>query len=118
MPNNYKLFSDPVHGFISVPKGLMMALIQQPEVQRLRRIRQLGVGHLVFPGAEHTRFNHALGAMALMQDALAGIEGKGTPVSPTERTAALAAALCTTSATGRTPTPSNTTLSAIFTTSR
>jgi HD superfamily phosphohydrolase len=93
VPNNYKLFSDPVHGFISVPKGLMMALIQQPEVQRLRRIRQLGVGHLVFPGAEHTRFNHALGAMALMQDALAGIEGKGTPVSPTERTAALAAAL-------------------------
>ena len=93
MPNNYKLFSDPVHGFISVPKGLVMALVQQPEVQRLRRIRQLGVGHLVFPGAEHTRFNHALGAMALMQDALAVIEGKGTRVSPTERTAALAAAL-------------------------
>jgi HD superfamily phosphohydrolase len=70
-----------------------MTLIQQPEVQRLRRIRQLGVGHLVFPGAEHTRFNHALGAMALMQEALAGIEGKGTAVSATERTAALAAAL-------------------------
>lgn len=93
MPQNYKLFSDPVHGFISVPKGLIMALIQQPEVQRLRRIRQLGVGHLVFPGAEHTRFNHALGAMALMQDVLDAIEGKGTPVSQTERTAALAAAL-------------------------
>ena len=93
-PNQrFKLFSDPVHGFISVPKGLIMALVQQPEVQRLRRIRQLGVGHLVFPGAEHTRFNHALGAMALMQDALAGIEGKGTPVSAMERTAALAAAL-------------------------
>lgn len=91
--SRYKLFSDPVHGFISVPKGLIMALVQQPEVQRLRRIRQLGVGHLVFPGAEHTRFNHALGAMALMQDALDVIEDKGTPVSPTERTAALAAAL-------------------------
>jgi len=89
----FKLFSDPVHGFISVPKNLIMDLIQTPEVQRLRRIRQLGVGHLVFPGAEHTRFNHALGAMALMQDALASLSEKGTPISPEEQTAALAAAL-------------------------
>ncbi|WP_103019093.1 HD domain-containing protein [Salinibacter altiplanensis] len=89
----FKLFSDPVHGFISVPKTVIMALIQTPEVQRLRRIRQLGVGHLVFPGAEHTRFNHALGAMALMQDALANLSEKGTPVSPDEQTAALAVAL-------------------------
>lgn len=64
-----------------------------PEVQRLRRIRQLGVGHLVFPGAEHTRFNHALGAMALMHDALTSLSNKGTPISPEEHTAALAAAL-------------------------
>lgn len=89
----FKLFSDPVHGFISVPKNLIMDLIQTPEVQRLRRIRQLGVGHLVFPGAEHTRFNHALGAMALMQDALNSLTEKGTPISAEERTAALAAAL-------------------------
>jgi len=89
----FKIFSDPVHGFISVPKNLIMDLVQTPEVQRLRRIRQLGVGHLVFPGAEHTRFNHALGAMALMQDALTSLEEKGTPVAPEERTAALAAAL-------------------------
>jgi len=89
----FKLFSDPVHGFISVPKALIMDLIQTPEVQRLRRIRQLGVGHLVFPGAEHTRFNHALGAMALMQDALTNLNEKGTPISPDERTAALAVAL-------------------------
>jgi len=89
----FKLFSDPVHGFISVPKNLIMDLIQTPEVQRLRRIRQLGVGHLVFPGAEHTRFNHALGAMALMQDALTSLSEKGTPISPEEQTAALAAAL-------------------------
>lgn len=89
----FKLFSDPVHGFISVPKNLIMDLIQTPEVQRLRRIRQLGVGHLVFPGAEHTRFNHALGAMALMQDALTSLSEKGTPISPEEHTAALAAAL-------------------------
>ena len=89
----FKLFSDPVHGFISVPKNLIMDLIQTPEVQRLRRIRQLGVGHLVFPGAEHTRFNHALGATALMQDALTSLSEKGTPISPEEQTAALAAAL-------------------------
>jgi len=89
----FKLFSDPVHGFISAPKNLIMDLIQTPEVQRLRRIRQLGVGHLVFPGAEHTRFNHAIGAMALMQDALASLSEKGTPISPAEQTAALAAAL-------------------------
>jgi len=89
----FKIFSDPVHGFISVPKNLIMDLLQTPEVQRLRRIRQLGVGHLVFPGAEHTRFNHALGAMALMQDALSSLSEKGTPISPEEQTAALAAAL-------------------------
>ncbi|MFB6274382.1 MAG: HD domain-containing protein [Salinibacter sp.] len=89
----FKLFSDPVHGFISVPKNVIMDLVQTPEVQRLRRIRQLGVGHLVFPGAEHTRFNHALGAMALMQDALTNLSEKGTPISPEEQTAALAVAL-------------------------
>ncbi len=89
----FKIFSDPVHGFISVPKNLIMDLIQTPEVQRLRRIRQLGVGHLVFPGAEHTRFNHALGAMALMQDAIKSLSEKGTPISSEEYTAALAAAL-------------------------
>lgn len=91
--SRFKIFSDPVHGFISVPKNLLMDLIQTPEVQRLRRIRQLGIGHLVFPGAEHTRFGHALGAMALMQDALSNLVEKGTPISGDESTAALAAAL-------------------------
>lgn len=95
MPSNqrFKIFSDPVHGFISVPKNLILDLLQTPEVQRLRRIRQLGVGHLVFPGAEHTRFNHAIGAMALMQDALTSLSEKGTPISAEEQTSALAAAL-------------------------
>ena len=82
-----------MHGFISVPKNLLLDLIQTPEVQRLRRIRQLGLGHLVFPGAEHTRFGHALGAMALMQDTLSNMSEKGTPVSAEEQTAAMAAAL-------------------------
>lgn len=93
MESRFKIFSDPVHGFISVPKTLLLDLLQTPEVQRLRRIRQLGVGHLVFPGAEHTRFGHALGAMALMQDVLTSLSEKGTPISPAEHTAALAAAL-------------------------
>ena len=93
MESRFKIFSDPVHGFISVPKNLILDLIESPEVQRLRRIRQLGVGHMVFPGAEHSRFGHALGAMALMQDALATLAEKGTPISPEEHTAALAAAL-------------------------
>ena len=91
--SQFSIFSDPVHGFISVPKNLILDLIQRPEVQRLRRIRQLGVGHLVFPGAEHTRFSHALGAMALMQDTLNSLAEKGTAISTEERTAALAAAL-------------------------
>lgn len=89
----FKIVADPVHGFISVPQGLMLDLIQTPEVQRLRRIKQLGVGNLVFPGAEHTRFSHALGAMALMQDALSVLHEKGTLISAEEYTAALAAAL-------------------------
>lgn len=91
--SRFKIFSDPVHGFIAVPKNLLLDLIETPEVQRLRRIRQLGLGHLVFPGAEHTRFNHALGAMALMQEALANLSEKGTPISEEEHLAACAAAL-------------------------
>ena len=89
----FKIFADSVHGFISVPRNLLLALIHTPEVQRLRRIRQLGVGNLVYPGAEHTRFSHALGAMALMQDALTVLSEKGTPISQKEYTAALAVAL-------------------------
>lgn len=93
MVSRFKIFSDPVHGFISVPKRLILPLIETPEVQRLRRIRQLGLGHLVFPGAEHTRLQHSLGAMALMQEALATLSEKGTPISEAEHEAALAAAL-------------------------
>ncbi len=91
--SRFKIFCDPVHGFISVPKNILMDLIGTPEMQRLRRIRQLGIGHLVFPGAEHTRFGHALGAMALMQDALSNLADKGTPISPEESIAAQAAAM-------------------------
>jgi uncharacterized protein len=93
MNGRFKIFSDPVHGFISVPKGLILELVASEEVQRLRRIRQLGVGHMVFPGAEHSRFGHALGAMALMHDVLTSISEKGTDISADEMEAAMAAAL-------------------------
>ena len=93
MPSRFKLFNDPVHGFVSVPKGLVLQLVETPMFQRLRRIRQLGLGFLVFPGAVHTRFEHALGAMALMQEALDTLREKGTILATDEVEAALAAAL-------------------------
>ena len=93
MPSRFTLFNDPVHGFVSVPKGLVMALVETPEVQRLRRIRQLGLGFLVFPGAVHTRFEHGIGAMALMQEALDTLREKGTVMDTDEVEGALAAAL-------------------------
>lgn len=91
--SRFKMFSDPVHGFISVPKGLILDLVETPEVQRLRRIRQLGLGHMVFPNAEHNRFGHALGAMALISDALQHLSEKGTLVSKKEAEAAMVTAL-------------------------
>ena len=93
MPSRFTLFNDPVHGFISVPKGLVLSLVETPEVQRLRRIRQLGLGFLVFPGAVHTRFEHGIGAMALMQEALDTLREKGTVMDTDEVGGALAAAL-------------------------
>ena len=93
MPSRFTLFNDPVHGFVSVPKGLVLGLVESPEVQRLRRIRQLGLGFLVFPGAVHTRFEHGIGAMALMAEALDTIREKGTVVDVDEMDGALAAAL-------------------------
>ncbi len=77
----YKTLTDPIHGFISVPKGTVLRLMDHPYVQRLRRIRQLGSGFLVFPGAEHSRFSHALGALGLMQRALVILREKGTTIT-------------------------------------
>ena len=93
MSSRFKLFSDPVHGFISVPRGLLLQLIETPTFQRLRSIRQNGLVFLVFPGAVHTRFEHALGAMALMQEALTTLREKGTVMATDEVEGALAAAL-------------------------
>lgn len=89
----YKLFNDPVHGFIHIPKGILVDLIDHPYVQRLRRIRQLGLGYLVYPTAEHSRFSHALGAMELCQRVLQNIRQKGTDISDEEVESTLIAIL-------------------------
>lgn len=82
--SQYKIFSDPIHGFITVPKGIILRLIDHPYIQRLRRIRQLGLGYLVFPAAEHSRFSHALGALELCQRVLKNLKEKDTTISDAE----------------------------------
>lgn len=89
----YKIFNDPVQGFITVPKGIILRLIDHPYVQRLRRIRQLGLGYLVFPGAEHSRFSHALGALELGQRVLSNLREKDTTISEKEYEGTLIALL-------------------------
>ncbi|PZX20626.1 hypothetical protein LX69_00047 [Breznakibacter xylanolyticus] len=91
--NKKKIINDPVHGFISVPSELIYDLIENPWVQRLRRIKQLGLTYLVYPGAVHTRFQHATGAMHLMQNAVEVLRGKGNDISPQEEEAVLIAIL-------------------------
>ena len=78
------IFKDPVYGFVSVPSGTIFKLVEHPFFQRLRRIYQLGLTHLVFPGAVHTRFQHALGALHLMGQAISVLRLKGHEVSPDE----------------------------------
>lgn len=89
----YKIFSDPIHGFISIPKGIILKLIDHPYVQRLRRIRQLGLGYLVFPAAEHSRFSHAIGALELGQRVLKNLKEKDTTISEAELNGTLIAIL-------------------------
>jgi HD superfamily phosphohydrolase len=91
--NKKKIFNDPVYGFISIPDEFIFDLIQHPYMQRLRRIMQLGMSHLVYPGALHTRFHHVLGAMHLMTIAIATIRRKGHEITPEEERAVLIAIL-------------------------
>lgn len=88
-----KIINDPVHGFINIDDDLLLRLMAHPWVQRLRRIRQLGMTSLVYPGAQHTRFQHATGAMHLMQLALDTLSSKGVLILQGEQRAALAAIL-------------------------
>jgi len=91
--NKRKIINDPVHGFITIPDELVYDLIQHPFFQRLRRIKQLGLSHLVYPGANHTRFHHALGAMHLMRKAVNVLQKKGVSITEEEKQAVTIAIL-------------------------
>ncbi|MGX9986045.1 HD domain-containing protein [Soonwooa purpurea] len=93
MRNKLKIINDPVHGFIKIPHEILYDVIEHHYFQRLRRISQTGLLSLVFPGAKHTRFHHALGAMHLMFTALETLKLKGVSVSKEEEKAALLAIL-------------------------
>ncbi len=86
--NKRKIFNDPVYGFISITDDRIFDIIEHPVFQRLRRIKQLGLTHLVYPGALHTRFHHSLGAMHLMTRALAELRWKGHTITKEEQHAA------------------------------
>jgi HD superfamily phosphohydrolase len=83
--NKKKIINDPVYGFISIPTELVYDLIDHSYFQRLRYIKQLGMTHLVYPGALHTRFHHALGAMHLMSLAIETLCNKGVEITPEEK---------------------------------
>src|SRR5207253_4456141 len=85
--NKKKIINDPVYGFISIPTELIFDLIEHPYFQRLRYIKQLGMTHLVYPGALHTRFHHALGALHLMGLAVETLRTKDVEISAEEEQA-------------------------------
>jgi HD superfamily phosphohydrolase len=91
--NKRKIINDPVHGFIIIPTPFIFDLLEHPYVQRLRRIKQLGLTSLVYPGATHTRFQHALGAVHLMGLAIENIRQKGTEITEVEAEAVTVAIL-------------------------
>ncbi len=91
--NKRKIINDPVYGFITIANDLIFDVIQHPYFQRLRNIRQLGLTHLVYPGAQHTRFQHSLGAMHLMQQALDTLRDKDADITDEEYEATLLAIL-------------------------
>jgi HD superfamily phosphohydrolase len=88
-----KIINDPVYGFISIPYGMLFDLVEHPYFQRLRRIKQLGLTNFVYPGATHTRFQHALGAFHLMNSAINILKSKGCMISDEEANAVSAAIL-------------------------
>lgn len=85
--NKLKILNDPIYGFISITNPLLYDLIQHPYFQRLRRISQMGLSYLVYPGAHHTRFHHALGCMHLMQRTVGVLRFKGVEISDEEENA-------------------------------
>jgi len=85
--NKLKILNDPIYGFISITNPLVYDLIQHPYFQRLRRISQMGLTYLVYPGAHHTRFHHALGCMHIMQKTIQVLKFKGVEISADEENA-------------------------------
>jgi HD superfamily phosphohydrolase len=88
-----KIINDPVFGFINIPGEFIYRIINHPCIQRLNRIRQLGLAFYVYPGAVHTRFHHSLGAMHLMAEAIAQLRSKGHAISDEEKNGAMACIL-------------------------
>jgi len=88
-----KILNDPIYGFIAIPNELIYKIIEHPYFQRLRRISQLGLSYLVYPGAHHTRFHHAIGAMHLMQKAINVLKRKNIKINHEEEEALLIAIL-------------------------
>ena len=86
-----KIINDPIYGFIHIPFDIISELIDHPYFQRLRRISQLGLSSLVYPGANHNRFHHAIGAMHLMNQAIETLKSKGHNISTEEHEASLIA---------------------------
>ncbi len=82
--NKLKILNDPIYGFITIPSQLIFNLIEHSYFQRLRRISQMGLSYLVYPGAHHTRFHHALGCVHLMQKAISILRHKGVEISEAE----------------------------------
>ncbi|MGB8492291.1 MAG: HD domain-containing protein, partial [Bacteroidales bacterium] len=91
--NKRKIINDPVYGFINIPGELIFDITEHLWFQRLRNIRQLGLTSFVYPGANHSRFQHCLGALHLMDTALKTLKEKGIPITPEEEEAALVAIL-------------------------
>lgn len=91
--NKLKILNDPIYGFITIPNELIFDVIQHQYFQRLRRVSQMGLTYLVYPGAHHTRFHHALGCMHLMSKAIRTLQFKGVEISEEESTALLLAIL-------------------------
>lgn len=91
--NDSKIINDPVFGFIKIPRGLLLNIVQHPLMQRLTRINQLGVASVVYPGARHTRFQHSIGAFHLMSEAIISLQQKGNFIFDIEAEAVQAAIL-------------------------
>ena len=93
MPYERKIINDPVFGFINIPKGLLYDIVRHPLLQRLTRIKQVGLPSVVYPGAQHTRFQHSLGAFYLMSEAITQLTSKGNFIFDSEAEAVQAAIL-------------------------